>query len=93
MVNFKICQQCQYGEYQAEERDADGVLSVRPTVHCKLTEDILLMNSNVPEPCPFGLEHMLSCQDMPPNIANYISGGPPLPEASHETSIRQDQKN
>jgi hypothetical protein len=76
MVNFQICRICQFGEFSPEERDAEGQLKVCPSIRCKKTEDMLLMNSELPDICPYLLEHQVSCQDIPDELADGLSGGP-----------------
>lgn len=76
MVNLQICRKCQFGEFSPEERDGEGRLKVCPSVRCKKTEDMLLMNSELPDICPYQLEHQISCQDIPAELADSLSGGP-----------------
>jgi hypothetical protein len=75
MVNLQICRKCEFGEYTPEERDEASQLKVCPSVRCKKTEDLLLMNSEVPDVCPYLLEHQISCQDIPVELADSLSGG------------------
>jgi hypothetical protein len=76
MVNLQICRKCQFGEFTPEEREEDGRLKVCPSVRCGKTEDFLLMNSELPDICPYLLEHQMSCQDIPSEFADALSGGP-----------------
>jgi hypothetical protein len=76
MVGFQICRKCPFGEFTPEERDEDGRLKVCPSVRCRKTEDLLLMNSEPPDICPYHLEHQMYCQDIPPEHADALSGGP-----------------
>lgn len=69
MIDFKVCRKCDKGIVEPGEE-----MGVRPSVECELTGEILLMNSDCPEDCPFSLEHKLSTQDVPQGFANYMSG-------------------
>jgi len=84
MVSFRICRKCQHGEYHKEEYDEDGRMTVRPSVHCTLFQQELLMNAEVPENCPYLLEHKIVCQDIPVRLANMVSGGPPINPGDEE---------
>jgi len=75
MIDFGLCQQCDScGEWEPGEQADDVGDGVRPSVKCDLTGDVLLMNSEPPEDCPYSLEHKLVTQDVPASFANYMSG-------------------
>lgn len=79
-MNFKICRRCEFCEYHAEEYEDSGVLTTMPSVSCNKAEEVLLMNSELPEVCHLFLEHRVSCQEISPSIANSLSGGKPIGE-------------
>jgi len=78
MLCFRICRKCQLGEYHEEQYGEDGKMAVMPSVLCHKHEEELLMNSDLPDGCPYQLEHLLSCQDIPQKLADMVSGGLPL---------------
>ena len=76
MINFKICKRCEHCNYLAPELDEDsGEVIVAPSVVCKLKGfDMLLMNEEPPEECPFLLDHILSMDTAPPELIDKLSG-------------------
>jgi len=75
MIDFGLCRQCEHcGDWEPGEETESGDVGVRPSVACRLSGDILLMNSDAPEDCLYSLEHKLVTQNMPIGFANYMSG-------------------
>lgn len=77
MIDFGICRhqcgRCVWHPVEESDSDSDSV-GVRPSVRCDVSGDVLLMNSDAPEECPYKLEHKLFTQDVPTSFANYMSG-------------------
>lgn len=74
MIDFSLCRKCPQGCFQPAEMDGCKT-EIRASVKCELAEaDLLFMNSDPPEGCPFSLEHKLVTQDVPVAFANYMSG-------------------
>ena len=59
MVNPGICRRCPHNEgIEPVERNEGDIVRVA-TVKCGLDGDILLVESEAPENCPYVLEHLL----------------------------------
>ena len=81
MIDFKICRGCEHCVWHPPKEDVDGKVVVRPSVYCRLSGDVLLMNSNPPEECPNSFEHVVLMQRVPRKFANRMSGGKNIHEA------------
>jgi hypothetical protein len=76
VTNFNICGKCDNGTYQPpKRREDDGEMEVLPSVLCKLTGDLLLMNSTPDPCCPYSMAHKISTQFVPESFAHHMSGG------------------
>jgi len=75
MIDFKICRACPYCEELESscDEDVDDVV-VLPSVTCGASQDVLLMNSDLPTECPYATEHKLSTQHVPAAFADKLSG-------------------
>ena len=75
MIDFGLGRKCEHcGAWEPGEETELGSVDVRPSVRCKLSGDVLLMNSDAPQDCPYALEHKLFTQDVPIGFANHMSG-------------------
>ena len=75
MIDFSLCRNCPSCEEWDPGRltEDTGEVGVRPSVKCDLTGDLLLMNSKVPDDCPYSLEHKLLTQNVPMAFADHMS--------------------
>ncbi len=74
MIDFNTCRKCG-GKVHPAETDESGEMTVRPSVMCRITDDLMLMNDDPPPGCPYDLEHRMICQNVPPEFADHMSGG------------------
>ena len=63
-VNLNICPRCpRCVEFVASENDISDRLEVGPMVTCELGIALLTAGSDVPDDCPYTLEHLLTQRD------------------------------
>jgi len=74
MIDFWLCQKCGHCEEFEPGSTENGEVAVRPSVECGLFGDVLLMNSEPPDDCPYSLEHKLVTQDVEQSFADHMSG-------------------
>jgi len=78
MINFSICEKCQYCEIFSRGRTEKrtGELLVRPHVECGAEGDseYLMLDDSPPSVCRFKMEHTLSTQTITRAVANNLSG-------------------
>jgi len=75
MISFNVCKKCPHGTFGSPREDEDGNIVVMPSIECGMIDSMLLMNSDVPDGCPFVLEHSLITQSVPTDFADKMSGG------------------
>lgn len=76
MVNFSICRKCRHCEGIDDLPTLDETINVMPTVTCGV-EGLcaIFINDEPPIKCPYQLEHTLTTQDIPEEVADRLSGG------------------
>jgi hypothetical protein len=75
MIHFRTCKFCGKGEWEPPRYGPDGEIEIYPSVRCEVCGESLLMNSEVPEKCPYILEHKLAMQSVSIRDADRLSGG------------------
>ncbi len=76
MINFKICRKCDHCTYNDPKLDNDtGEIVVAPSIICNFLDfDMLMMNDEPPQNCPYLLDHLMSMEDAPPEMVDKLSG-------------------
>lgn len=81
MIDFGLCRNCGHcGEWEPGSTE-NGEVGIRPSINCELNGDLLLMNSDVPEDCPYSLEHKMFMQNVPVAFADHMSNNRRLRES------------
>lgn len=74
MINLITCRSCDNCErFEEAITDPEGEIEVCPSVMCKLKGE-LFMNDSPPEECPYTVNHLVTCQNIPQSFADHCSG-------------------
>ena len=60
MLNINICAKCPHGEYHPSFFDDEGRMTRAPWADCALAVGELSYGDEVPDGCPYVLEHALT---------------------------------
>lgn len=96
MISLSICRKCAHSAWFPHRENSDGEIEVGPAVSCEIHHfgtELLTMSSDVPDECPFSLEHLVLTQDADPEMAVALSVGRVRPCESPSSSAKRERRS